>query len=184
MTRALPALLAALTLAGCGGGSERKPEPAGNGATPETAADVDLEAECREASKKWSTLSARYDAEGPVSVRVTIAFERGGRAALHIDPGVGMVLDGGLLHARVQERSGEFVVATVPIGHLYAAVAAIRAGKPLPAAGASPPVPDGHVVTDLSLSVDERGRSQRTAVLAVTLGETPTFGWLDRKSVV
>lgn len=179
MPRLAPALLAALALAGCGGGSDRKPEPAGNGAPPEHSPEVDLEAECRAASTRWSTLQARYDAEGSTSVRVTIAYERGGRAALHLDPGESMVLDGGLLRARVQTRTGEWIVATVPMGHFFAAVAAIRQGKPLPAAGACPPIPSGHVVTDISLSVDERGRAQRNAVLAVALGEVPAFGWLE-----
>lgn len=181
MKRPLAAILSALALCSCGGGSSTKPEPdpAGGKKEPEVVADVDLEAECLAASKKWKTLRAKYSAEGATNVTLTLAFDRAGRAALHIEPGLRLVLDGGTLTARIQEKEGKFRVAAVPIGHLYAAAVAIRDGRPLPEIGSNPAVPDGHLVTDLALGIDERGRAARNAVLTVSLSDTPAFGWLS-----
>lgn len=180
MNRLLAVFLAALALCSCGGGSSTKPEPdpAGGKTAPENPADVDLEAECLAASGKWKTLRAKYSAEGATNVSLTLAVDRSGRAALHIEPGMGRVMDGGLLSARLQARDGTYRVATVRIGYLLAAALAIRDGKPLPESSANPPVPAQHLVVDLELGIDERGKAQRNASLAVALPEMPSFGWL------
>ncbi|KAF0240911.1 MAG: hypothetical protein FD180_4710 [Planctomycetota bacterium] len=181
MKRPLASLLTALCLTSCGGDDGKNPDPKpGNGnSASENPADVDLEAECRAAADKWKTLQAKYSAEGATNVVVTLAFDRSGRAALHVEPGIALVLDGATLHFRAPDAEGNFLVAAVPIGHVFAAAIAIADGKPLPARGENPPVPAGHVGANLALGLDDRGRSQRHAQLAVSLRESSPFGWLS-----
>ncbi|MCE9584007.1 MAG: hypothetical protein K8T20_16100 [Planctomycetes bacterium] len=182
MKRHLPALLALLALCSCGGGSSTHSDPPpgkGEGVKPVPVADVDLEAECRAAAGRWKTLQAVYKAEGGSSATLTLAVDREGRAALRVDPGVALVLDGASLWARIPKQTGGYEVARVPIGRIFASAQAISQGKPLPGRDENPRVPAGHLVADLALSADEQGRSERHAQLAVSLAETATFGWLE-----
>ncbi|MEK7466464.1 MAG: hypothetical protein AAB074_03525 [Planctomycetota bacterium] len=181
MKRPLITLVAALVLSSCGGDDGKNPDPKpDNGKTaPENPADVDLEAECRAAAGKWKTFQAKYGAEGATNVVVTLAYDRAGRAALHVEPGIALVLDGGTLSVRAPDGEGNFLVASVPIGHVYAAATAIAAGKPQPARGENPPVPPGYIGTDVALRLDEQGRAERHILLTVSLKETAPFGWLS-----